>query len=324
MLMKDIAFERTSQVSVESISSHIKFPLVGNLPRILLAVAPCRSGTTVQLRMFSATGIPSYYQPLKAIMRREAQGMEGDFEIPQEDTIFIKETLGPYSHAESIFNPLDVLLQAGYPKDKITLLIEMREPLSTLTSWIEADLPLRENRTALFVNFITAYKTIPQVLRQAQESEIQLVPYLYEAQRDTDPANAAAGLFSSLHLVYTDSVVAGWEYLPQFGTAESKIFYPLEPSLYRNDSQHDVAATSQRLSYTKKAAQSIDDTLLPAEVAIIEQEGLPVIYEQMRELVAIVLGMHIQPSTEVEQYKMRLSGREAVVCQELSETAESD
>lgn len=306
MLMKDIAFERTSQVSVERISSHVKIPLVGSLPRILLAVAPCRSGTTVQLRMFSAMGIPSYYQPLKAIMRREAQGMEGEFEIPQEDTIFIKETLGPYSHAEFTFNPLEVLLQAGYPKDKITLLIEMREPLSTLTSWIEADLSLRENRTALIANFVTAYKTIPQVLRQAQESEVQFVPYLYEVQRDTDPANAAMRLFSSLHLVYTDLVVVGWEHLPQFGSAESKIFYPLEPSLYHNDSQHDVAATSQRLGYTKKDVQSIDDTLLPGEVAEIEQEGLPFIYEQMRELVANVLEIHIQPSTEVEQYKMRI------------------
>ena len=322
--MKDIAFERTSQVSVEMISSHIKIPLVGNLPRIILAVAPCRSGTTVQLRMFSAVGIPSYYQPLKAIMRRVAQGMEGDFEIPPEDTIFLKETLGPYSHAESIFNPLEVLLQAGYPKEKVTLLIEMREPLSTLTSWIEADLSLRENRTALFANFITAYKTMPQILQQAHESEVQFVPYLYEVQRDIDPANAAARLFSSLQLVYTDSVVAGWEHLPQFGTAESRIFYPQEPSLYHNDSQHDVAATSQRLGFTKKDVQSIDNTLLPGEVAIIEQEGLPVIYEKMRELVANVLGIQIQPSTEVEQYKMRLSGREAVVCQELSKTAESD
>jgi hypothetical protein len=322
--MKDIAFERTSQVSVDMISSHVKFPLVGSLPRIILAVAPCRSGTTVQLRMFSAVGIPSYYQPLKAIMRREAQGIEGDFEIPQEDTIFIKETLGPYSHAESTFNPLEVLLQAGYPKDKVTLLIEMREPLSTLTSWIEADLSLRENRTALFANFITAYKTIPQILQQAQESEVQFVPYLYEVQRDTDPANAAAELFSSLQLVYTDSVVTGWDHLPQFGTAESRIFYPLEPSLYHNDSQHDVAATSKRLGYTKKDVQSIDDTLLPSEVAIIEQEGMPVIYERMRELVANVLGIQIQPSTEVKQYQMRLSGREAVVCQELLKTAESD
>jgi len=311
MLMKDIAFERTSQVSVESISSRIKIPLVGSLPRILLAVAPCRSGTTVQLRMFSAVGIPSYYQPLKAIMRREAQGMEGDFEIPQEDIIFIKETLGPYSHAESTFNPLDVLLQAGYPKDKITLIIEMREPLSTLTSWIEADLSLRENRTALFVNFITAYKTIPQVLRRAQEREIHFVPYLYEVQRDTDPANAAAGLLSSLDLVYSDSAVAGWERLPPFGSAESKIFYPLEPSLYHNDSQHDVAATSHRLSYTKKDVQRIDNTLLPVEVAIIEQEGLPVIYERMRMLVSTVFKIHIQPSTEVEKYKVRFSEREA-------------
>jgi hypothetical protein len=305
--MKDVAFERTSQVSVDKISSHVKLPPAGDLPRILIAVAPCRSGTTVQLRMFSAAGIPSYYQPLKAIMRREAQGMEGDFEIPPRDTIFIKETLGPYSHAESNFNPLDVLLKAGYPKDKITLLTELREPLSTLTSWIQTDLALRENRTALFANFITAYKTIPQILRKTQESGVQFVPYVYEVQRDTDPANAAARLFSSLQLVYTESVVAGWEDLPQFGTAESRIFYPLEPSLYHNDSQHDEAASSLKLGYNNKDVQTLDNTLLPDEVEVIEQEGLPVIYEQMRGLVANVLGIQVRVSTEVEQYKSRLS-----------------
>jgi hypothetical protein len=305
--MKDVAFERTSQISVDMISSHVKLPPVGDLPRILLAIAPCRSGTTVQLRMFSAAGIPSYYQPLKAIMRREAQGMRGDFEIPSRDKIFIKETLGPYSNAESSFNPLDVLLMAGYPKDKITLLTELREPLSTLTSWIQTDLVLRENRTALFANFITAYKTLPQILRRAQESGVQFVPYIYEVLRDANPTHAVARLFSSLQLVYTESVVTGWEDLPQFGTVASRIYYPLEPSLYHNDSQHDEAASSLRLGYNNKDVQTIVDTLLPDEVEVIEQEGLPVIYEQMRGLVATVLDIHVRASTEVEQYKLRSS-----------------
>jgi hypothetical protein len=136
---------------------------------------------------------------------------------------------------------------------------------------------------------------------------VQSVPYIYEVLRDTDPANAAARLFSSLQLVYTESVVAGWEDLPQFGTAESRIFYPLEPSLYHNDSQHDEAASSLRLGYNDKGVQTIVDTLLPDEVEVIEQEGLPVIYEQMRGLVADVLDIHVRASTEVEQYKLHLS-----------------
>ena len=54
----------------------------------------------------------------------------------------------------------------------------------------------------------------------------------------------------------------------------------------------------------------LTNTLLSGEVAIIEQEGLPIVYEWMRGLVASVLDIQIQPSTEVEQYKMRLSGRQ--------------
>lgn len=304
--IKGRAFERADHVSLEEVASHVKLPPVSDTPRIILAVAPCRSGTTAQLRLFSAAGIPAYYQPLKAILRRRAQGMSGDFNVPSHNTLFVKETLGPYSLAESHFNPIDVLLAAGFPKDKLTVIAEMREPLSTVTSWMEVELPVWRNKAALLNNFIEAYKTTSQILKQAQKSDILAIPYLYEAQRDMAPSIAVAQLFSSLQIPFSESMVTGWERLPEFGSAGSNIFYPIEPELYGGDF-HDVATHSHGLGYTAKDASKIDEMLGMGEVQTVEQEGLQQVYDDMRQSVAAITGLQVQPSTEIEQFKHRFS-----------------
>lgn len=107
-------------------------------PDIILAVAPCRSGTTAQLRVFAQNGIPAIYQPIKAILRGIMAGEKNYFVIPTDtDRLFIKETLGPYTKGESTINPLEVLLEAGVSTKKISIITMMREPLSDVSSWIE-------------------------------------------------------------------------------------------------------------------------------------------------------------------------------------------
>jgi hypothetical protein len=68
--------------------------------RIILTIAPCRSGTTAMLRAFGALGIESYLQPLKNLLRWQAVGEERVW-CPGGTgrTLFIKETLGSFTEA---------------------------------------------------------------------------------------------------------------------------------------------------------------------------------------------------------------------------------
>lgn len=130
-------YEPNRGVTTDDVASYIQLPTKGQLPTIFLAVAPCRSGTTTQLRVFATAGMEAYYQPLKATLRCLMHNLFDKFIIPAREQIFIKETIGPYTETEARLNPLEVLLKAGYPPEKIRLIPEMREPLSTLASWQE-------------------------------------------------------------------------------------------------------------------------------------------------------------------------------------------
>lgn len=111
---------------------------IGDCPEALVCVGPGRSGSTALLAlMMSHPAVDrGYYQPWKALVRH---GLTyGEFVIPgQADgvkRIFAKETLGPFSREAEEFNPVDLLLKSGFPLEKISLIVLMREPLATYAS----------------------------------------------------------------------------------------------------------------------------------------------------------------------------------------------
>ena len=222
----------------------------GQIPSTLLMISPCRSGSTSYLRVFSASGIESHYQPIKAILRNLMQNEEWEFYVPDRCNLFIKETLGPYSAIESTLEPLRILLEAGYPVDKIRVICLAREPLSTLASWLNMFSHNRE-KTTLFKNFILAYKSIQQFQEDAQTLGISVYCYVHEAIRDNDPSLVVRTLFEKLKLgvTFTPQAISGWQSLPPFGTPESRVVFSVEPAIYKGINFHLSLANAQALQY---------------------------------------------------------------------------
>jgi hypothetical protein len=90
-----------------------------DFPMHYMAWGKCRLGSTALANLFGVTGTPSYYQPLKMMLRHLFVSQPATpWIIPSvadQPDIFSKETAGPYVIAESLFNPLRLLIEAGYP-----------------------------------------------------------------------------------------------------------------------------------------------------------------------------------------------------------------
>ncbi len=123
--------------SPEYVIEHTVVPEPGNCPDAVVAIGPGRTASTafLGLLMSQAEVHTGYYQPWKTIIRH---GLEyGEFVIPGQDQgaemICAKETLGPFNKAEE-FDPVDLLMQAGFPQEKIKAVVLLRDPLATYKS----------------------------------------------------------------------------------------------------------------------------------------------------------------------------------------------
>ena len=166
--------------------------LVGDpaeLPRIVLALGPCRSGSTSLVMAAAAAGVASYMQPLKVVLRCLISGVESSWRVPTRPprSIFVKETLGPCLRAEVEFDPLAALIEAGVPPEAIHLVVVGREPLSAWSSWAQ----WWGEGTSLDL-FAAAWRATERARKSAEELNIAVDTFVYEAIRDADPALAAA------------------------------------------------------------------------------------------------------------------------------------
>ncbi len=271
---------------------------VGNpeqVARLVLAVSPCRSGTTILLRVFSAVGIESHYQQIKNILRWRLQGGEIMWQVPQgRDRIaFLKETLGPYTEAESTLNPLDALLRAGFPRDRLHIVIVGRAPLSTWASWNEW-----WGELTSVDKLILAYQTTERIAKQADQQQIARTTYVYEALRD-NPAEVVVGnWFARIGAPYAPIAVKGWQTLPPFESPESRIVMPDEPPIFMKHvpNIHDPVMTATRLSYHAREASIAN--LAAEDIRSIQKAGLADVYEKWRKACEENLHVQIKPDQE--------------------------
>lgn len=286
-------------ITTEHVARRISFD-PDAAPTIYLAVAPCRSGTTAQLRPFAQRGIDAHYQPLKAIERRLMhRDTSAVFTIPsskEKEAILIKETIGPYTQTESQFNPLDALLHAGYPAEKIKLLVEMRDPLNTLASWME-NFSHITSRDALTANFITSVQTVSGIYESANTQGIETVPFVYESLRDNKPENALASLLGELGV--------SAPVIPEINVNDY-IFFAEEPAMYSPPRLHEKFKEEESLKYFPKSEKSLKREISAQQRRALINAGIPTFYEKLRsDTNEVFIHDYVMNYHDLEQFRPR-------------------
>jgi hypothetical protein len=243
---------QTRDMSSESAASEVVSHLRGvfdrtdpcDLPHLYYGCGRARGGSTALTNVFGVAGIPSYYQPVKSVLRHVLNNTKA----PEWDIgggpkhVFAKETFGPYTLAECLFQPVDMLVSAGYPAHKIDLIAFDREPMSALASWI-AKWSGRVPVERLVFHFVLAGLNVQRVMRSAKLHGIRTTTYVYELSKD--PVFAVGKLFDRLAIpsLFSAAAVTGWHEGGDLASERSSIIFPDEPDIYHVPGLHssDVA-----------------------------------------------------------------------------------
>ncbi len=207
------------------------------------------------LRVMALMGADAYFQPLKNLLRWQLLGGAWDWQIPDQTArpVYIKETLGPYTLAESAFNPLDLLLQAGVPAEKIHLWVYGRAPLACYASWVK----WWGDRTTVDY-FCQSYITTQQAYEQAARHNIKTTVLTYEQFAEHTPVQVMRSLAARFRFPFHADMLNGWSKLPEFGTAASHITLPEEPDIFITPHIHDQVEEATHFYHHPPTAETLN------------------------------------------------------------------
>ncbi len=262
-----------SAVSLTQVAQLIHFD-VHSSASIILSISPCRSGTTILLRVFAASGVQAHFQQVKNILRWLLQGESYSWSIPQHpiERIFLKETLGPFTLIESQFNPLQVLLEAGFPKEKLHIIIIGREPINTWASWYQ----FWRGKTQVDY-FIESYRTTEKIRQQVKQLGISYNYLIYDCFAYLHAEEIFQKIFKQLNISYSPLSIHGWESLPAFAAPDSGIVLPKEPESFITPGIHEPVEQARAFVFRNRV---IDISQLHStDIAAINASGIIEIYQ---------------------------------------------
>jgi len=168
--------------------------------------------------------VESHMQPIKSARRAMEVGEKVTPWKIEAAGMFVaaKETFGPYRQSE-FFNPVEILLNAGYPGEKLAVIPILREPAQAFSSW------KRMWEDAEIEKLVKAYELTLQVKKMAEAEGLFVFPYVHETIRDNQPAAVLAILFQKLGLnicQLTVTLSAKWE---EFKGSTNVFFYDDPP-----------------------------------------------------------------------------------------------
>jgi hypothetical protein len=271
-----------------------------DFPTLYCAWGRCRVGSTALTNLFGVAGMPSFFQPVKVVLRHLlVGGTATPWTVPMaedEPHIFSKEMAGPYVLAESLFQPLQPLLAAGYPAEKLHFIMLDRDPASSLVSWLEkwSD---RVPEDRLIHNYVTATLNTLRVEGFAKRHGIPVTHYVYEASKDA--TQSVKTLFDRLGLAsrFAESAVTDWKERGQIESKNSGITFLSEPPVYAVSGIHG-SDTAYR--YRARKTNSLTD----AQLEILERFGIHDIYRASVE--ACVRDLALDTATSARLFGDRL------------------
>ncbi|WP_247894574.1 sulfotransferase family protein [Azospirillum sp. B510] len=254
-------------------------------PDLHCAWGRARVGSTALANLFGMVGLPAYYQPVKAVLRNALTGTRPDSWTPRsgDGPLFIKDVAGPYLIAECLYVPLEILLQAGYPADRLHLIILDRDPVQSLASWLEK-WSERVSHDRLLGNFILATLNVIRVEACARRCGVPVTHYVHEASRR--PVVAAEALFRHLGLGdrFTATAVTDWRTIDALDGETSQVIFPDEPDVYHVPGLHK---TEPEYRYRHRDTQGLTD----ADLDLLDRFSLPELYRSSVSHCAQDLGL---------------------------------
>ena len=266
-------------------------------PRVILVVAPCRSGTTALSRAIAYANVPVLYQKVKEALRLSLRDRLGNqlsqkerdyfhvnstipqsLSIPDHPVLFMKETFGGAHPLESYFDPLSVLLKAGWHGEDITLVTMLREPLATFASWVK-NWGHIASRKQLLQNYHYAMEAIKHAEVLAEKHNIKVVPLDFELLGRACPSEFLHYLFRECNVRRSaqtiEKAVHGWSSLPNFLESDIGMLMPKGQShISYLKSVHSALVKSDGLRYTRAPTHSLEATLTDPEVSPSETQRL--------------------------------------------------
>ena len=259
---RTVSLETLMREVTECLSASFRQRPAHDFPMLHFAWGKCRVGSTALTNLFGTMGMPSYYQPVKAILRDAMVGSSlRPWIVPpasNSPNIFSKETMGPYVLAESLFNPLQALIDAGYPRHRLHCIMLDREPASSLASWIEK-WSHRASEEPLVHNYVAAALNAARVENYARRHGIPVTRYVYEVSKE--PVSSVRILFDRLGLSnsFAEKAVTCWRETGPDQADNARVIWPSEAIIYDVPNLH-TSDTAYR--YQRRATSSLSQTVL--------------------------------------------------------------
>jgi hypothetical protein len=276
----------TAEVT-ECLSEGLRRRGSAEFPTLYSAWGRCRVGSTALANLFGVAGLPSYQQPVKAILRQRLRGEDGEPIVPPDAAVhshvFSKETAGPYVGPECLIIPLQALIEAGYPADRLKLIVIDREPMSSLASWL-AIFGQRVPASVLVRTHVLAALNLLRVKSYAKRMGVEVSHYVHEASKE--PVASMRALFTRLGLAdrFNADTVTDWQGQGEIAAKKGRLIFTHEPKIY------DVPGalrTANAYEYRIGAAAP-----LSAEHAdMVTRFGIAEIYRESAKACAQDLGM---------------------------------
>lgn len=224
--------EVTAQI-VQTLRDGFADRATADFPLLVLGWGRCRVGSTAVTNLFGMADAAAYYQPVKTIGRFVLTGGQGAAWklADDEPVLFAKEMAGPYVPFEALFNPARCLIEAGWPVDRLHLLILDRQPRASLDSWM-AKWEGKIGRTRVVENFMLSTLNYARMRAYATAEGVALTHFPYECSRQ--PEETVPRLFDRIGIghLYRPQMLTGWGAAGDLNSEQSKIHNPVEPEPY--------------------------------------------------------------------------------------------